>query len=531
MNDLGPTSSDEASGRRPNAIVTAVRGGIRRLVAERPNPLGILGRMQPSDLALVVSLAVVGLVVRLVVLDLENIHMDEALYASYGLHISQTGDWFLVHVGFPIDQIPLFYWAQAIVISLLGNTPLGIRLVDLGASLVTIGAVYVLARDLAGRGAGWAAGLAMALSPFAILFGASVFKDPFTIALGLVALALARRDHALSAGVFVALALGGKLFGLAYLPLAFILLLTIDAPRRRAALITFVIAFVITAGALLGFMAFRAYEYGAPWFLSDPTDGAGGTGLAPSAEWGSRLSAWWTWLGYFVESNHLRLLVAIGMAGAIVAAIRNRGRLRWAIAAVCAFSPAYFGLLVVMKSPVYDRYIFYILPILCVVVGIGIGEFLRLVRWSSIRRALLLACTLLVLVRSVPIMAEAEVGALPVGPRSDITYSGFPQMCSWLQAHTTPGRVVWDQSLSWPLAYCLSGYGGYVYWYPDPSAISPRGPLEYVALTVADDPAGTVAGLRARGLTVDLVQTYDLGGEPHLWIYHVVDPNFKPDAP
>jgi 4-amino-4-deoxy-L-arabinose transferase-like glycosyltransferase len=495
-------------------------------VAERFNLLiRLLERVDPSELTLVVTLAVIGLVVRLVVLDPDVIHSDEALYASYGLHIVHTNDWLLVNVGFPIDQIPLFYWAEAIVIGLFGNTPVSIRLVNIGASLATIGAVYVLARDLSGRAAGWAAGLAMALSPIAILFGATVFKDPFTIALGLGALALARRDHALSAGILAGLALGGKLFSLAYLPLALAMLLTIDAPRRRAALLTFLIAFGVTAGALLGFMAMRTYAYGAPWFLSSSFDAEGGAGLTSPAEWSSRISAWWSLLGYFAESNPLRLIAAVGLAGALLAVVRDRGRLRWAVAAVCVFSPAYFGLFVLEKSPFYDRYLLYVLPTLCVAVGVGIGEFLRIVRWRSLRQLLLLACTVFVPARSVPVVDQAEGGVYPVGARSDSSNIGYRQMCSWLQAAPRTPLVVWSHSLSWVLGYCLSGYPDYLYWYPDAASIQPDRVTTYVALSTLDDPEGTVAALRARGLTATLVETVDVGQTPHLWVYEVLSAN------
>lgn len=526
MDDLGQASSPEATtDRQPNAIAIAAGNGVRRLVAWRPNPFSVLERVQPSDLALVVALAAIGLAVRLVVLDVDNIHADEALYASYSLHIAQTGDWNLVHIGSQIVKIPVFFWAQAIVISWLGDTPLSIRLVDLAASLATIGAVYLLARDLSGRVAGWAAGLAMAISPFAILFGASVFLDPFSTALGFGALALARRNHACSAGILAGLALGGQLMGVAFMPVALVLLLTVDAPRRRTALAAFLVAFGIVAGALFGYMYWRAQNYGLPWFLSVQSEGvAGGTGLASQAEWNSRLSGWWTTLGYFAESNPLRLIAAVGLAGALLAVIRNRGRLRWAIAAVCAFSVAYFGFLVVVRSPLYDRYLFYILPTLCVAVGVGIGEFLRLVRWPGVRRALILACTVFVLARSVPIIALAQSGTYWVGPRSDVNNTGYRQMCSWLQGHASVPTVVWYQSMSWPLGYCMSGYPGYFYWYSDPSHINPLGPREYVALSQRDDPEGTVAELRARGLTVALVMTADVGGAPHLWIYHVLAP-------
>ena len=494
---------------------------VRLSGASRWNPLRLLDRATPSDLTLAASLAIIGLVVRLTSLDPDTLHADEALYASYGAHVAQTGDWLLLHVGFQIDKIPLFFWAEAVSIALLGNTPVGIRLVDLAASLLTIAGVYVLARDLAGRAAAWAAGLAFALSPFAILFGASVFTDPFSICLGVGALVLARRDHPVGAGLLVGLSMGGKVFGLAYLPLAAALLVTAPGARRGVALARFAVASAGMAGLLLGFMALRTVAYGAPWFLSSTLDEVGGTGLADISAWGSRASAWWAWLGYFAESNPIRLMAVVALAGALLAVIRNRGPRRWALFAVLAFSPAYFGLLVVMTSPTFDRYAFYMLPSICVAVGIGVGEWLRMVRPLLLRRPLLLACTVFLLVRSVPIVGQAAEGSLFVGTRSDTTFSGYQELCGWVQASPDGPIVIWNHSLSWVLGYCLTGRQDGAYWYRDASSISVGNRPTYLAFTGDDDREVVVAELSFRGVVTTLVETIEIKRQPHFWIYRL----------
>jgi 4-amino-4-deoxy-L-arabinose transferase-like glycosyltransferase len=241
------------------------------------------------------------------------------------------------------------------------------------------------------------------------------------------------------------------------------------------------------------------------------------------AEWGPRLSGWWSYaIQYFAQSNLLRLVAGIGLVGALVAAIRIRGRLGLAIAAVCAFSPAYLVFMVVAQSPLYDRYMFYILPTLCVAAGIGIGELLRVVRRSSLRRALLVALTVVVVVRSVPIVAQAEAGAYPIGPRSDPAMTGYRQMCSWLQARSTVPIIVWNQSLSWTLGYCLMGTQAYGYWYPDLATITTHDSQTYLALSTLDEREAAVAALRARGMTVNLVETVEVGPIPNLWVYQLL---------
>ena len=131
-------------------------------------------------------LAIVALAIglRLWALDPAILHVDEALYASYGVASIDGRDPLLLHAGYPLDKLPLAFWTLGVVIAAAGEGAIAIRFPGLVSAAATVVAVYLIARELdAGRQVGAVgAALLFALSPFAILFGATVFVDPPAVA-------------------------------------------------------------------------------------------------------------------------------------------------------------------------------------------------------------------------------------------------------------------------------------------------------------------------------------------------------------
>src|SRR5258708_3337757 len=153
---LRPPAEEGALGSR-GPVVSATWA---RVSAAVPAPARLLPRWAP--LVWAVGL---GAVACLAVANTDGMHLDEALYAYYGRHVSQ-GDLLLIHVMPPLDKPPVFFWMIGATIPALGDTPLTIRLPNLAASLATVACTYVIARDLAGRAAGALAATLVAASPF-----------------------------------------------------------------------------------------------------------------------------------------------------------------------------------------------------------------------------------------------------------------------------------------------------------------------------------------------------------------------------
>ncbi|MGH2522800.1 MAG: ArnT family glycosyltransferase, partial [Anaerolineales bacterium] len=150
---------------------------------------------------------------------LENrFHPDEALYASFGRLIASGQDVLLSHV--LVDKPPLSFYLTALSFLLFGNHELAARLPTLLASLVSIALVFALARRLYNRTTAYFAALALALSPFAILFSITAFVDPLLTALVLWGLWLILHRRYRRAGLAFALAFATKQTALLFVPLA-----------------------------------------------------------------------------------------------------------------------------------------------------------------------------------------------------------------------------------------------------------------------------------------------------------------------
>jgi 4-amino-4-deoxy-L-arabinose transferase-like glycosyltransferase len=448
--------------------------------------------------------------------NLDGMHVDEALHAYYGRHVA-AGDWLLIHVTPPLDKTPVFFWVLGVTIRYLGETPLTIRLPDLAAGLGLIACTYALAAGLGGRAAGTLAGALVALSPFGSLFGPTVFTDPLTVGLACAGLLLALRDRPGLAGAVLGLALGGKLFALAYLPLAAALLLGARPPNWASRLGRLAAGFTSVAGLLLGIMWLRTAVYHVPWFLSAEYDNIGGTGIEAASNWIPRAGEWWAYVHFFFAPAAFAL-VGVGAVGAAAAAWKRAPA--GLAAAFLAFAAGYAAMLVVFRSPVYDRYALYLLPPLAVASGVGLAWLAA--QFGGARPVTLGVVALMIAVSAPAGLRGASTGQAPVGSRSAPSYDGFAAFCARLRG---PSDIqdVWNRSLGWHLLYCLDDPTR-VRFYQDASAIAGRGPGNGLALTIDDDP-GVVQALRQAGWTVELEQVFhDRDGRSRIWLYRLNSP-------
>src|SRR4051794_34978145 len=112
-----------------------------------------------------------------------------------------------------IDKPPLALWLQVATTRLFGFGHLGLLLPEALAGVAFVAVAMWLARSLAGRGAGIAAGLALAVLPSAVVTARSDTMDALMAALvtGAAALAVRRGRHGALIGLLLGLALNVKL--------------------------------------------------------------------------------------------------------------------------------------------------------------------------------------------------------------------------------------------------------------------------------------------------------------------------------
>lgn len=182
---------------------------------------------------LAVLIVLLGAGVRFAALGRDaRFHPDEALFATFARSAAVHGDWLLAG---DLDKPPLALYASALSMALVGVTTNDSGVLDLDlytgeiaarlpsalAGVVWVAVLMALARRLYGRPvfAHWA-GLLGALSPMAILFGASVFTDGWLLLWLTASLWAAAGARWGWSGLLLGLAFATKPQGLVYVPLA-----------------------------------------------------------------------------------------------------------------------------------------------------------------------------------------------------------------------------------------------------------------------------------------------------------------------
>ena len=96
--------------------------------------------------------------------------VDEGFYSSISRQMLETGDWITPRVGVEVflGKPPLFYWAQAVFIKLLGPTVLAARLPSALAVAATSLILWFWMRRRGQERAGWLAAIFYALCPLAM---------------------------------------------------------------------------------------------------------------------------------------------------------------------------------------------------------------------------------------------------------------------------------------------------------------------------------------------------------------------------
>ncbi|MDD5462820.1 MAG: glycosyltransferase family 39 protein [Methylococcales bacterium] len=455
--------------------------------------------------------------VRLAVLDPQTLHTDEALYSAYSLYIARTGDLFLTHWnGFTPDKHPLFFWAVALAIKVFGSSDLAFRLINIGADALSAALVVSIAAQCGGIAAGLFAGCLYAISTLGAFYGATVFIDPFSIALGLLGLALVYSRRTTAAGILLGLSVTTKLFGAIYIPVALVI-----AFHRGG--ISAIINLATTCFGVIVMML------GLPILLNTFSDSSSfinegmknqNFGISSPEEWLSRVSHLFKLAGFLFESPTSLILFFAGIISAAIGVRKMTAELRDLLLSIGFVSLLYVGGLIIISSPVYDRYFLYLLPILSIAAGIGAANIARKIHIVTVRRAAITIVALALLMGGFQSIKKLSDGDPWIGSRSaSAIYGGYVQLCYWLR-HNSGDLRVWNHSLSWHLYYCLQGSAAQPAWFPGAKVVTNYREPALLALSKLDDPR-IVEDIREDGWTVELLSEFGGMRGIDLWLYQI----------
>ncbi len=415
----------------------------------RPDALP-LGQVRAWGLVLLLALGLRGLLLA----QGFELREDEALYSYWALNLWNGDPWALAV--WP-DKPPLFLWALGATYRLLGATPDAGRLLNILADTATLALVMVGGRQLWGPRAGWMAGVAYALNPFAIAFAPTLYTDTFLVMWGTAGIVWALQGRPFAAGLCLAAAGMTKQQGLLYVPLGVGLLWArgVGLPG----MLRLALGASLVALPILGWDSRRWAVAPSPWDLA--VQNYGGLALAPLAAWPQRLVEWLPWLGYLTgwAWPGLGLAWLLGLAWAVGrrrvgrgAAPSPRGRIqgwfRSPLAWLGMWGGGFLAFHVATTVQIWDRYLLPLAPWVALSWG-GLfrGMPVRMpALWGRSLRASIPLWVGLSLLLWLPAAGAAARGRIPVGGDHG-DYAGLSQVLAWLQAEMPRDAILYHRVL------------------------------------------------------------------------------------
>jgi 4-amino-4-deoxy-L-arabinose transferase-like glycosyltransferase len=428
---------------------------------------------------LVGSLLLVGMAMRLSLLAQEPLHQDEALYGFWGRLIASGQDVQLTTV--PVDKPPLVPYLIAGSHVLFGVSEYAVRLPSLAASILAIPLTYVLAARLySDRIVSVLAAAVMAVSPYPVLMGATAFTDPVLVVWWLLSCWCSLGRRWACAGFTLGLGFASKQHAAALAPLVLGLgmlgySLQQDRSRWYAAITRFSVGLLLGLIPVFVWDALRQAGGAAVGFWSTGVASYGGLRLIRSPELATRFEDWLRLHGYVFAWPWFGVLVFVGVVILLELDIVRWRKSKVAVAdmTLICFAIAYVLFHWLLAFPVWDRYLYPLVPVFGLLLGRCAAVFFRALKKqaSCIRRIKMFEKAqrvLLCLVFAVLLGGGlgAVLGQVPVGGDHG-AYDGLVDVVAFLQ--TLPvGTVLYDRWLSWHYDFYL--FGAYLYraGFPDP---------------------------------------------------------------
>ncbi|MDA8217574.1 MAG: glycosyltransferase family 39 protein [Dehalococcoidales bacterium] len=413
-------------------------------------------------------------------------HVDEALFASYGLTIWSGLDPLLAKEA--VDKPPLFFYFLAASFRVFGNSETAAAMPNLIFSLASVVMVFFLCRQLFDSATALVAAALMAASPFNIAYSYTAFIDPTMVGLALLAMVLAQRRLYFAGGFVAGLLPAVKVQGVLFWPLigVFGLLGLVEKPSspRRWAL-AIVLALAGAALPILGLMQWSALRPEQQPFMELA---AAHNPLVPAdpATYGAQIVDWWqSSLQYIVGSplaNYalligVPLLLAWDLAELVAGYDRRLGAITdWALAAFAIF---FIGWHTYYQSPAWDRYMLGLVPVGLILLARVIMLPWRTANVLASRPIAAPAATWSIGALIVVFLAFSLAQPVQAGLRSSYnlgwsgkdgptTYEGIHAVVNYFKGNVKPGAVLYDyQSLSWHYNYYVFGLGYEVVWFDD----------------------------------------------------------------
>jgi 4-amino-4-deoxy-L-arabinose transferase-like glycosyltransferase len=379
-----------------------------------------LSHKRPRVVAALGALVVVYLATRLWFISAFPYFSDEGLYAGYAYQGAHSTD--KLFVSFTIGREPLFAWLAIPWIKLGANPLIAVRLVSVGAGLLTVGVVGLLGHQVGGRATGLvAAALCVVLPFFVVHDGIGIYEPLVTLIMASalsIQIQLARRPSLRWGGLLGLVLAAGALTkentlpALALLPLS-LLCFDWSQPEVRRRFVVWIEAVAIACAAFVAAkLLMRSSGYYADYVTAHKTGAVEARTLHEvlTDPFGPTVHGAWAVIRRPVFDYVTPPLIVAGAVGTIVLG-RRSPRL---VALLLAWIAVPFAAALLFATFPFPRHVMYVLPPAIVLVAYAAVVGTHWARRALPTRSAVAACTVVAALALAPAaLFDARVLAHP----------------------------------------------------------------------------------------------------------------------
>jgi 4-amino-4-deoxy-L-arabinose transferase-like glycosyltransferase len=502
-----------------------------------PAPLKTFSGITAQHLSIIglIMAITIGALLPLNLLAGQRLHHDEALYATWALEIASGQNPGLDNV--PIDKPPLFLYAAAGAMWLLGPTETAARLPSLIATGAIIGLTYRLGQTLYNRRVGLLAAWLAALSPFTIQFAPTAFTDPLLTALVLAAGVAAAGAQSLWAGVWLGLAIATKQQALFFAPLIAALLALVnlrqkrqDAPAQPPGRTLHFLAGLLLILLPLFLWDARRGQLPGFWQLGAANYGGVTINIIAFAE---RWQGFADLLTYATASPVLTLIFLAGLPLLLAAGLWPRSRAAALTDWLLALFVALFLLgHAALSFQVWDRYLLGLIPLLALLLARVLlwPQTVITTVWNRTRPKLAgpanwltgLALVIILIGLLTGPARDAANGRFPLGSQSR-SLAGLEQTVAYLRGNVGANTTLYHHWLGTHWRFYLWDYPYDLQYWESPQALAAKAkPGHLIAFPAWETDTPARLALAQNGLTLQEIQrAYHPAGYPSIILYRL----------
>ena len=411
-----------------------------------------------------IAIILLGVAFRLSVFSTHDFHCDEGLHGSYVLDITTKDDWLFRSTD--VDRPPVFFYVAAPFVKVLGNHVNILRLPNFMGSIAGIFLIYLICIKLFNRKTALWAAFLLAVSPYNIVFGPTVFIDVLMAFFILWSFYLLCVDKTLLSGIVFGLALGTKQPAIMAVPVficfpillfwknnnAFNIKLYLKKYSRWIYGCLIILALVFAWSALcqrprFGMMG-KAFSHQSSVFTLDLEN------------FFERIRQWWQYIKLTFNSIPLNMLFILSIPLLVYNAIKLFSNIefkrRFEIIAdifLILFVYTHILLFVVFQFKVYDRYLLIISPFMIIVLARVLNY---IIKFPVTRNKFIRMGFILVIILS-GFCSTRNIGKLDMGAvysKSD----GMSDASVYLKNNALPNSIVYfTREVPWEMWYYCYG--------------------------------------------------------------------------